>query len=370
MLGPTGQGNVERALNLPLLLAPLARLSLAHGAAKFHSDRVALSSTVGALAVFSSAGLLAAVGTLIILANTTLASFSTWETVAAATLLAAFVALEVGKALAWIDGDALAPNLAGLKQAGLRLVFLSVGALAGVLTAGRIVVLVVLAWIIATGFFTRSQVKKLARPVQFTFEWHALAAFGRVIGPVSINLVVVGLLLRSDILLLDHFDVSSADIGRYAVGVRLAEALWLVPLAVGQVFIVTEASHASETRPRVPKLASLAVVLVALIGATITFASWNLVPLVAPDYSAVPRYLALLLPGIALYAAVPILRNYMVLINRLGAMTACAFLALALNTALNVLLIPSYGASGAAVATSAAYSVLAGTLAFAISTDR
>ena len=83
-----------------------------------------------------------------------------------------------------------------------------------------------------------------------------------------------------------------------------------------------------------------------------------LVPKIAPSYAGTERLFLLLLPGIALYSLVPVARNQLILDGRLLTLILCALAAVGANIGLNALLIPRYGVSGAACATTVAYGVL------------
>jgi len=168
------------------------------------------------------------------------------------------------------------------------------------------------------------------------------------------------MLLRVDILLLDVFDSPTDDIGRYAMGVRLAEALWLTPLAIAQVFVVDAAQSRRESQsgPSLSRITLASFALVSCGGVAVWIVLDALIPILAPSYEGTAQLFLLLLPGIALYAVVPTARNQLILDGRLVALIVCALTAVGANVVMNWLLIPRYGVRGAAFSTSVAYAVL------------
>jgi len=358
-LGPKGQGEVERTLNIALLLAPLARMSGAHGAIAMHSrgrpNRLVVSSVV----FISITGTLLAVLTASVLIAVTDVPVSSSMVYAAIALLALFGTREVGKALSWLRSDAAADNYASVAVALLRVSVLAIGWALGLLTSNRVVWIFVGVWTLTTIVFVSLETRRTT-PLELAVDRESLVECLRTAGPVTINLLVIGLLLRMDIVVLDYFETPTAEIGRYAMGVRLAEALWLVPLAIAQVFVV-DAAQSRRNRsdgPNVSQISQWSFILVSLAGLVVWAGLTQLIPRYAASYDGTQRLFLLLLPGIALYAVVPTVRNRLTLDGRLTGMTVCGAVAVALNLVLNVLFVPRFGAEGAAISTSVAYGVL------------
>jgi len=176
---------------------------------------------------------------------------------------------------------------------------------------------------------------------------------------MSVNLVLVGLLLRIDIAALGHYDVAAEEVGRYSLAVRAAESLWLIPLATAQIFAVRSANEGQTRGHSARLLSTRSVALVAPAGLLAVAVTWLAVSTVIPDYKGAEILLLLLAPGIAFYAGVPTLRNFLALENRLLQSGVVTALALCVNLGCNAVLIPRLGAAGAAIATSIAYSSLA-----------
>jgi O-antigen/teichoic acid export membrane protein len=151
-----------------------------------------------------------------------------------------------------------------------------------------------------------------------------------------------------------------AEAGVYSVAVQVAELLWLLSSAVTVSAYhrigMPDADEAAATTLRAVRfnlLATLAAAPLLYLGAT-----WALPGVLGPVYAAALHPLALLLPGIAGYAAASSLSAYYT--NHCGRpqwSAGIAGLSLALTLAIAAWSIPRFGAAGAALATSLAYAM-------------
>jgi len=359
-LGPEGQGAVERALNLPLMLAPLAGMTGAHAAIALHGRQSPTEEIVGTLWIANLLGITLAALTVFALVQFEFFPVSGHLALAAVALLTFFSLKELGKALSWIRGDAASDNYVASAVSGVRVATLLFCWAFGWLTSERVVWIIVAVWAVSVVPYVVVEQARAVMSEPPRWSRQSLSEFMQIAGPATANLVLVGMLLRVDILLLDAFETPTDDIGRYAMGVRLAEALWLLPLAIAQVFVVDAAKSRLETRsgPSLSRISGLSFGLVSVGGITVWIFLLLLVPKIAPSYAGTERLFLLLLPGIALYSLVPIARNQLILDGRLLTLILCALAAVGANVGLNALLIPRYGVSGAACATTVAYGVL------------
>lgn len=165
---------------------------------------------------------------------------------------------------------------------------------------------------------------------------------------------------RLDILLVNWF-AGPAQAGLYAVAVRLAENLGAVSQASSTVLFPTLAAMKTR-RTEQQEFAGAMACGVAII----TFVAASLAGLVASPLvallfgeaftSAVPTFL-ILLPGTVALSVSRVLANDSVARGRPGLNLRLAGVALVINTLANVALIPRFGISGAAMASTLAYSI-------------
>jgi O-antigen/teichoic acid export membrane protein len=167
---------------------------------------------------------------------------------------------------------------------------------------------------------------------------------------------------RFDVLIVGLW-VGTTGLGVYSVGVMFAEALWLLPNAVGTVLL----SHTSRSATDVSDQ-RIRIVFPLAMGAVLLAASLVSVmaPIVAslylgPAYAKVPIVTWLLIPGAVALSGSKVLANELTARGFPGVNTMVAACGAVATIAGDVLLIPPYGILGASIASSIGY-----TLTFAL----
>jgi O-antigen/teichoic acid export membrane protein len=163
---------------------------------------------------------------------------------------------------------------------------------------------------------------------------------------------------RLDLFLVNYF-LGAAGVGIYAISVGMAELLWYFPNAIGFAIFPKAASCRSEVMdffvPRVFRIA-LGVTALGAIGLVVfgkVLIQWVFTS--SFDSSYIP--MVALLPGVVLLGGAKVLSNDMAgrgypQYNSINAGVASLF-----TVILDLMLIPSYGVLGAAVASTMSYSV-------------
>lgn len=197
----------------------------------------------------------------------------------------------------------------------------------------------------------------------YILKWAGRPAFpsaGQVKDSLSYGLVgassrITGFLnLRLDIFLVNYF-LGLRATGIYTVSVLLAETLQHIPVASGMNLFPKIASGSG----RALTLRVLSVNLVLLFGLALIIAASAsiLVPFVfGEEYRDAVLPLLWLLPGMPGLAAARILANHFLGKGKPSFNLAVSVLILAINLILNIELIPLMGESGAALASTIAYS--------------
>ena len=162
---------------------------------------------------------------------------------------------------------------------------------------------------------------------------------------------------RAELLVLGRLE-GLDDVGVYSIAMQAAEGIWLVPAAVATA-ITGPAVHETPERARslVARAAGRGLLLGAGVAVLVGAAAPFLVPLLfGDDFSAATRPLALLLPGVVVYGPVTILVVYLsVRCGRPRLSLVVSLLAGTVTVGLSLALIPSFGASGAATASTIGY---------------
>ncbi len=152
---------------------------------------------------------------------------------------------------------------------------------------------------------------------------------------------------------------SDGPLGLYSMAVTMAELIFYIPDSVTTIFLPTIAGSTSEqadaTLGRVSRLTMLVTVSCAL---ALIPVAWIGIHLVLPQFSdCMPAFLVLL-PGVVSLSLGKVMTSYIAGRGRPGPVSVGAAIALALNLAANVILIPQYGIVGAAAASLLSYTFM------------
>jgi O-antigen/teichoic acid export membrane protein len=224
-------------------------------------------------------------------------------------------------------------------------------------TVGLTVVLAALAWtaaesIRALAFLSRSTRGLALRRIDPRLLAEAVRFGSRAwVGSLSRFLN-----FRADQILMG-FLASEAALGIYAVAVNASEVLLYLPsvTATALLPVAARADAALRTQQALRAFRSVAVVI-AVVGLAGALVGPTLLPLVfGPAFEASVTPFLWLLPGAFGFAAIAVFSNALVAGSSPGLSSVGPVVALCVGLALDLLLIPRYGASGAAAAASAAF---------------
>ena len=190
----------------------------------------------------------------------------------------------------------------------------------------------------------------------------ALARFAITMGAVQVvNLISY----RVELFVLRRFE-ELRDVGIYSIAMQAAEAMWLVAGAIATA-VTAPAVHETEERARelIARSARRALLLTGAVAVVVGLAAPFLVPLLfGEDFSDSVRPLWVLLPGVVAYAPVTVLVVYLsVRRGRPRLSLAVSVMALIVTAAAALVLIPAWGTTGAAGASTLGY-VAGGVLAW------
>jgi O-antigen/teichoic acid export membrane protein len=196
--------------------------------------------------------------------------------------------------------------------------------------------------------------------------WSRLAGYSSLSHAANI---IQFLVQRVDVFLVSLFlDVRA--VGLYSVAYGLAELLLLLPQRFNNLYIPRIAGQKDLLGKAEEVRLSSSLVFIGAVAAAAGLAligPWGIRFFYGRQFSQSARPFLLLLPGVCGMAAASIQSAYLAGVGRAGANAAVAAIGLGLNIALNLLLIPRYGISGAAIASSLAYCTQAWLLILAVS---
>jgi O-antigen/teichoic acid export membrane protein len=151
--------------------------------------------------------------------------------------------------------------------------------------------------------------------------------------------------------------VNAAGVGIYAVGVQLSQSIWYLANAVATVLIPRLAASDEQEAARMTPLLCRNTLLVSALGAlTIGVLARWFVPLVFGDaYSDSVTPLLWLLPGTVALSGSKILASYIFSQGKPGLNSLITIGSLVVTVAADFALIPPFGVTGAAIASTLAY---------------
>ncbi|WP_281974574.1 oligosaccharide flippase family protein [Halobacillus litoralis] len=164
---------------------------------------------------------------------------------------------------------------------------------------------------------------------------------------------------RADIMIISYF-LNPASIGLYSVAVNVVERLWVVSQAISTVLFpkISSLESFKERNQLTSAITRVLLLFSILIGLTLYFsASWLTNILFGNEYASATKVFQLLIPGVVLGSVSKIIANDIAGRGRPELNMYVSFIIVGINIILNIILIPLYGISGAAVATTTSYSV-------------
>src|SRR5690554_240397 len=173
-----------------------------------------------------------------------------------------------------------------------------------------------------------------------------------------ISNIITFLNYRSDIFMVNFF-LSPAIGGIYVIAVQLAEKLWIPSQALSTVLLPRMGAMSDDPQARLnlARKGFFWIALVtALLGAVSAFALyWLIGPVFGEAYGGALLPFLWLLPGVVMWAGARIQANYLAALGKPEWNSYVAIVVLIMNISGNLVLIPAFGAIGAAMATSVAY---------------
>lgn len=161
---------------------------------------------------------------------------------------------------------------------------------------------------------------------------------------------------RLDVFIVNYY-LDSAQLGLYALGVVISEALWQIPAAAALALFPRTARTIEEGATEFTCLIMRQIFLIATVGATaIAIGSWLFLPLVFGErFRPSIAVVWLLLPGTLALSLGRVGCSDLAGRRKSGYSSVFSITALAVTLALDLILIPRLGIQGAALASTAAY---------------
>ncbi|MFH1074315.1 MAG: polysaccharide biosynthesis C-terminal domain-containing protein [Candidatus Firestonebacteria bacterium] len=161
---------------------------------------------------------------------------------------------------------------------------------------------------------------------------------------------------RLDAFLVNLF-MDVVNVGFYSVAVSLAEVLWFIPGSVATVLLPKSSASDEKENNRFTPLVLKATFIITLLFAAVLFigGSFFIKLLYTEKFLPALSALLILIPGTLIFSIQTVLSSDLVGRGKPGINTVISFIGLVVTLALDFLLIPKFGISGAAWASVASY---------------
>jgi O-antigen/teichoic acid export membrane protein len=211
---------------------------------------------------------------------------------------------------------------------------------------GLVIIVLVLSYgsTLKDGLSWRPDRQLFARMVRYGIKFH-------------ISILAGALIVRADLLVVNHYRGPSAA-GVYSVASQVALLLMLLPGVIGTLLfprVAAEQDPRGATTCRVTRHATFVMFLICLAAIPLSL----LLPLLyGPAFSDVPKLLLILLPGVFLIGLESVVVQHSNAMGLPQAIPISWMATLLTNIILVFVLVPRYGAFGAAVASTISYALI------------
>ena len=229
-----------------------------------------------------------------------------------------------------------------------------------VLTVGLTIDRAATIWLISLAVLLVFTIATMMRHVSFRprVNWQAMKAQVSFGSRSHFGWILQALNHRLDVFMIAAM-VGTGGVGHYLVGVNLAELTWWVPLALGTVLFPKASAMDSESNFEMSAMACRRTLVVTMLaGLGLLLVAPTAIPLVyGGNFVPSVTIFLILLPSGLFYTIHKVLGSSLSAHGMPQATLYAGLISLPLTVGLNVLMIPRWGITGAAIASDIAYAV-------------
>lgn len=234
------------------------------------------------------------------------------------------------------------------------------GVILVVLTVGLTVDRAAAIWLLSIAALLLFTIATMRRHVNFrpSVNWKAMKAQVSFGSRSHFGWILQALNHRLDVFMIAAM-IGTGGVGHYLVGVNLAELTWWVPLALGTALFPKAAAMDSESNFEMSAVACRRTLVVTLLaGLGLLLVAPRAIPLVyGGQFVPSVTIFLILLPSGLFYTVHKVLGSSLSAHGMPQATLYSGLISLPLTVGLNVLMIPRWGITGAAIASDIAYAV-------------
>ena len=248
-------------------------------------------------------------------------------------------------------------NYITLSSQGALTIVLAALYVTGTLTVTAAIVLYALSFIVAFGIIIRTSLPPIGSIVRARLRWSEYRTLLGFSATIHVGNLTQFFNYRLDSFIVNFF-LGQAAVGLYGTSSTLGETLWLLSASMASVLLPTLAGQQEKSKEIAVK-AGVATFAVSVAGGIAAFllGPYLIVLLFGKEFSGSIEPFLILIPGVAVFSITNVLATYLTGAGRPGFNAAIAFISFLFTVIFDILLIPRYGISGAAVASTISYTM-------------
>ncbi len=248
-------------------------------------------------------------------------------------------------------------NYISLSSQGALAVALTILYFLGSLTVTIAIALYALSFLLALAVIIGASSPPLTDVLKARMRWSEYGELLRFSGTIHIGNLAQFFNYRLDAFIVSYF-LGTAAVGLYSYSKMFGETVWLLSTSMAAVLLPTLAGQHEKSKQIAVKaaVATLGVSVIAGLAAFIIGPTFIVLLLGRAFEGSVEPFL-ILLPGVVIFSITNVLATYVTAIGKPGHNAAIAFISFLFTVIFDILFIPRYGISGAAIASGISYTV-------------
>ncbi len=229
--------------------------------------------------------------------------------------------------------------------------------LLGALSVTSAILLYAFSHVLAFAIIIVTSFPSLADIVRTRIVWRDYSAMLRFSGTIHLGNLTQFFNYRLDSFIVKFFR-GTAAVGLYGIAAILGETLWLLSGSMASVLLPTIAGQHEKSKEIAVKAAA-ATFAISILGGIVAFlvGPFLIVLFFGEKFSGSIEPFLILIPGVVVFSITNILATYLTGAGRPGYNAAIAFISFLFTVIFDILLIPRYSISGAAIASGISYTM-------------
>jgi O-antigen/teichoic acid export membrane protein len=248
-------------------------------------------------------------------------------------------------------------NYMSLSTQGALAFLLAVLYLFGALSVTAAILVYAFSHVLAFAIIVVTSFPSFSDVVRTRIVWRDYSAMLRFSGTIHLGNLTQFFNYRLDSFIVKFFR-GTAAVGLYGIAAILGETLWLLSGSMAFVLLPTIAGQHEKSKEIAVKAAA-ATFAISILGGIVAFllGPFLIVLLFGEKFSGSIEPFLILIPGVVVFSITNILATYLTGAGRPGYNAAIAFISFLFTVIFDIVLIPRYSISGAAIASGISYTL-------------